>query len=115
MPTSRWCCWAGIPAANPIEFPLHGLAACLTTTMVYHAASRGIEIEAVDSTLEGDIDLRGVLGISDTVRKGCHDVRVRMRVKSEAKPETLRELAQFSPVYDVVSNSQPVDVMVETY
>ena len=101
--------------ANPVEFLLHGLAACLTTTMVYHAAARGIEIEAVDSTLEGDIDLRGFLGISETVRKGYHDVRVRMRVKSEAKPETLRELAEFSPVYDVVSNSLPVDVMVETY
>ena len=100
---------------NPVEFVLHGLAACLTTTMVYHAAARGIEIEAVDSMLEGDIDLRGFLGISDEVRKGYQDVRVRMRVKSQATPETLRELAEFSPVYGVVSNSLPVDVVVETY
>lgn len=101
--------------ANPVEFVLHGLAACLTTTMVYHAAARGIEIEAVDSMLEGDIDLRGFLGISNDVRKGYHNVRVRMRVKSQATPNTLRELAQFSPVYDIVSNSLPVDVVVETY
>ncbi len=100
---------------NPVEFILHGLAACLTTTMVYHAASRGIEIEAVESALEGDIDLRGFLGISDKVRKGYHDIRVRMRVKSEAKPEALRDLAQFSPVYDTVSKSVPVDIVVETY
>ena len=102
-------------APNPVEFILHGLAACLTTTMVYHAAARGIEIEAVDSKLEGDIDIRGFLGISNKVRKGYHDVRVRMRVKSEASPGTLRELAEFSPVYEMVSNAVPVDVVVETY
>jgi uncharacterized OsmC-like protein len=101
--------------ANPVEFILHGLAACLTTTMVYHAAARGIAIEAIDSALEGDLDLRGFLGISDQVRQGYQDIRVRMRVKSEAAPQTLRELAQFSPVYDIVSNSVPVEVVVETY
>jgi uncharacterized OsmC-like protein len=100
---------------NPVEFILHALAACLTTTMVYHAASRNITIEAVDSTLEGDLDVRGFLGISQEVRKGYHHVRVRMRVKSQAKPEVLRELAMFSPVYDVVSNSLPVELVVETY
>lgn len=101
--------------ANPVEFILHALAGCLTTTMVYHAASRGIEIGAVDSALEGDLDLRGFLGISPEVRKGYQTIRVRMRVRSDARPETLRELAQFSPVYDVVSRSVPVDVSVETY
>ena len=101
--------------ANPVEFILHGLAACLTTTMVYHAAARGIEIEAADSALEGDLDLRGFLGISDEVRKGYQTIRVKMRVKSEAKPEMLRDLARYSPVYDVVSNSVPVEVVVETY
>ena len=83
--------------------------------MVYHAAARGIAIEAVESTLEGDIDIRGFLGLSSEVRKGYHDVRVRMRVKSAAAPETLAKLAKFSPVYDIVANSLPVEVMVETY
>jgi uncharacterized OsmC-like protein len=101
--------------ANPVEYILHALAACLTTTMVYHAAARNITIEAVDSALEGDLDLRGFLGLSNEVRKGYQTIRVRMRVKSDAKPEALRELAQFSPVYDVVSNSVPVEVTVETY
>jgi len=101
--------------ANPVEFILHGLAACLTTTMVYHAAARGIAIEAVDSSLEGDLDVRGFLGLSDTVRKGYQTIRVRMRVRSDASPETLTELAKFSPVYDVVSNSVPVEVAIETY
>ena len=83
--------------------------------MAYHAASHGIEIEAIDTESEGDIDLRGFLGLSDKIRKGYQNIRVRMRVKSTAKPETLRELATFSPVYDVVSNSVPVDLVVETY
>lgn len=101
--------------ANPVEFVLHGLAACMTTTMVYHAAVRGIEIEAVESKLEGDLDLRGFLGLSDEVRKGYHHVRATFRVKSAAEPELLEELTKFSPVYDIVSNSLPVEVAVETY
>ena len=105
----------GDAGANPVEFILHGLAACMTTSMVYHAAARGIEIGAVDSALEGDIDLRGFLGISDEVRKGYQSIRVRMRVKSDAKAEALRELVEYSPVYDVVSKSVPVDVTIETY
>lgn len=101
--------------ANPVEFVLHALAGCLTTTMVYHAAARGIEIEAVNSKLEGDLDLRGFLGVSDKVRKGYREVRVNMRVKSKGTPSVLRELAKFSPVFDIVSNSLPVVVNVETY
>lgn len=105
----------GDAGANPVEFVLHALAGCLTTTMVYHAAARGIEIGAVDSRLEGDLDLRGFLGISNKVRKGYQAVRVTMRVKSDAPADTLRELAQYSPVFDIVSNSVPVTVNVETY
>ncbi len=102
-------------AANPVEFVLHALTACMTTSMVYHAAVRGIEIGAVDSALEGDLDLRGFLGISDEVRKGYSEIRVRMRVESEASAETLRELVKFSPVYEMVSRSVPVDAVIETY
>ncbi len=102
-------------APNPAEHLLNALMGCLTTTMVYHAAARGIEITSVDTESEGDIDLRGFLGLSDTIRKGYQTIRVRMRVKSDAKPETLRELAMFSPIYDVVSNSVPVDLTIETY
>jgi uncharacterized OsmC-like protein len=101
--------------ANPVEYVLHALAGCLTTTLVYHAAARGIEIGAVESKLEGDLDLRGFLGISKDVRRGYHSVRVRMKVRSDASPALLRELAQYSPVYDIVSNSLPVAVTVETY
>jgi len=101
-------------AATPVEFVLHALASCLTTTMVYHAAARGIAIESVDSTLEGDLDLRGFLGLSAEVRKGYQQIRVRMRVKTTASSEQLTVLSKFSPVYDIVSNSVPVDVVIET-
>lgn len=101
--------------ANPVEYLLSALMGCMTTTTAYHAASRGIEIQAIDTESEGDIDLRGFLGLSDTIRKGYQTIRVRMRVKSKATPETLRELVMMSPVYDVVSKSVPVEVTVETY
>ena len=103
----------GDSAPNPMEFVLHSLAGCLTSTMIYHAAVQGIEIESVESSLEGDMDVRGMLGLSDEVRKGYNKVRVRMRVKSAASADTLKELAMFSPVYDIVSNSLPVELVLE--
>src|SRR5690606_14566582 len=78
--------------ANPVEFILHALVACMTTTLVYHAAARGIKIEAVDSELEGDLDLRGFLNLAKDVRKGYQEIRVKMRVKSQAMQATLQEL-----------------------
>ncbi len=103
------------PGANPVEHLLSALMGCMTTTLAYHAASRGIEIEAIDTQSEGDLDLRGFLGIAPDVRKGYQTIRVRMRVKSRAKPETLRELVRMSPVHDVVSRSVPVELEIETY
>jgi uncharacterized OsmC-like protein len=105
----------GDKAANPVEFVLHALAACLTTSLVYHAAARGIAIKTVSSELEGDIDVRGFMGLAADVRKGYHHVRVKMRVQSDAPAEQLAELAKFSPVYDIVSNSLPIEVTVETH
>ena len=96
-----------------MEFVLHALASCLPTTMVYHASVQGIEIESVESSLEGDLDVRGMLGLSDEARKGFNDVRVRMPVKSTTSAATLEELAMFSLVYDIVSNLLPVELVLE--
>lgn len=98
--------------ANPVEFVLHALAACVTTSLVYHAAARGIRLESVESQLEGDIDLQGFLGLSDQVRRGYKEIRVKFNVKSDASPEQLEELAKFSPVYDIVSNPVPVSISI---
>ncbi len=98
--------------ANPVEFVLHALAACLTTSLVYHAAARGIRIESMESQLEGDLDLQGFLGLSDQVRRGYKEIRVKFKVKSDAAPEQLEELTKFSPVYDIVSNPVPVSISI---
>jgi uncharacterized OsmC-like protein len=105
----------GDGAPNPCEWLLHALVGCITTTLVYHAAARGIAIAAVDSAIEGDVDLRGFLGISERVPKGFGAIRVRMLVKSAASPAALKALVKFSPVLDVVSRAVPVQITVVTY
>jgi uncharacterized OsmC-like protein len=102
-------------APNSMEYVLHALATCLTGTLAYHAAVRGIEIEAIDSSSTGDMDVRGLFGLSEDVRKGFNKVVVDMRVKSEASVEELTEMALFSPVYDIVSKSLPVEFALTKY
>lgn len=100
--------------ANPVEHLLHALASCLTTSMVAHAAVQGIEIDEVESELEGDIDLRGFLGLDLRVPKGYTGIRARFRVK--ARPEDLdklRELVKFSPVFNTITHGASVAVDVE--
>ena len=82
--------------------------------MVYHAAVRGIKLDEVESKLEGDLDLRGFLAITDEVRPGYEEIRVKFKVKTDLENlETLKELIRLSPVYDVVSNGTNVDVQIE--
>jgi uncharacterized OsmC-like protein len=103
----------GDEGANPVEHLLNALVTCLTGAMVYHAAVRGIHIEELESTVEGDIDIRGFMGITDEVRKGYQNIRVTFRVKSDAPAAKLEECARFSPVFDVVTNGTEVDLQVE--
>lgn len=101
-------------APNPVEHLLNALAACMTTAIVLHAAGRGLQLESVESELSGNIDVRGLLGISDQVRKGYQEITVTFRVKGEATEEQLRELAEFSPVYDVVRHGTRVNLVIQT-
>jgi uncharacterized OsmC-like protein len=101
-------------AANPVEYVLHALAACLTTSLVYHAAARGIRIESVESKLEGELDLQGFLGLSDKVRPGYKQIRVNFTIKSDASAKELEDLTKFSPVFDIVSNPVPVSIAITT-
>jgi uncharacterized OsmC-like protein len=104
--------------ANPVEFVLHALAGCLTTSLVYHAAAQGIKIEAVESRFEGELDLHGFLGLSDRVRNGYENIQVTFKIKADAPEEKLRELCELaqqrSPVFDIVSHPVPVSVRLET-
>ena len=100
--------------ANPVEHLLHALASCLTTSMVAHAAVRGIQIDELESEFEGDIDLRGFLGLAADVPKGYTAIRAKFRVKADpADLETLRGLAAFSPVFNTLTSGTDVDVKVE--
>lgn len=99
---------------NPVEYILHALAGCVTTTMVYYAAAMGIELTKVETEFEGDIDLRGLLGVSDEVDPGYEQIRIDVRIEGDATPEQLDELVEIarahSPVFDTVR--RPVDVQV---
>ena len=101
---------------NPAEFLLHALAACLTTSIVYVAAARGVELLSVESTLEGDLDVRGGLGIDESVRNGFDQIRVTFDVKANATEEKIREVVERakarSVVYDSITRGVPVEVMI---
>jgi uncharacterized OsmC-like protein len=101
---------------TPIEFLLHGLAACITAGIGNIAAARGVTLTSVESRVEGEIDLRGILGLSDTVRNGYKRIRISFDIAGDATPQKLREIVEQSrarsAVYDVFTNGVPVDVDV---
>ena len=102
---------------TPVEFMLHALAACLTAGLANIAAARGVTLTEVRSTVEGDIDLNGILGLDSQVRNGYENIRVRFTVKGDAPAEKLRELVEQSrarsAVYDVITNQVPVTVDID--
>jgi len=103
----------GDQAPNPVEHLLHALASCLTTSMVAHAAVQGIEIEELESELEGDIDLNGFLGLDPEMPKGFTEIRATFRVKADPKDmDRIKRLAMFSPVFNTITQSARVDVDV---
>jgi len=100
--------------ANPVEHLLHALASCVTTSMVAHAAARGIPIRSVESEVEGDINLRGYLGLADDVPRGYTALRVKFKVDADPKyRDRLVELAKYSPVFNTITNGAPVDISLE--
>lgn len=103
---------------NPAEALLHALAACLTTSVVYVAAARGVHLTRVESALEGDMDVQGALGLNDDYRNGFERIRASFTVEGDAPPEKLREVVsraqKRSVVFDIVTNGVPVSVDVTT-
>ena len=99
---------------TPVEYVLHALAACLTAGLVNIAAARGVTLTSVESTVEGDIDLLGILGLSDQIRNGYQQIRVHFTIAGDASEETLRSLVEQSKarsaVLDIVTNGVPVSV-----
>ena len=99
---------------NPVEYALTALAACVTTSIVYHAAAKGIIIRAMESRLEGDIDLQGFLGLRDDIPRGFQEIRMVVSIDADAPPEKLEEIVRlgptYSPVYDTLTRAVPVSV-----
>ena len=102
---------------NPVEYLLTALAACVTTALVYHAAAKGTVLRSVESRLEGDIDLRGFLGISKEIRKGYQEIRMVFKIDADVPDDELQELVQlgpsYSPVFDSITKGVPVKVELE--
>jgi uncharacterized OsmC-like protein len=103
---------------TPVEFLLHALAACLTAGLANIAAARKVRLTEVRSTVVGDIDLNGILGLDPQVRNGYQQITVRFSIKGDAPAERLRELVAQSrarsAVYDVLTNGVPVTIQVDT-
>ena len=103
--------------ANPVEYALAALNGCLTTTLIYHAAAQGVKIEEVESTLSGDLDIQGLLGMSEKVRNGYEKIKVTFKVKSDAPEEKIKELVDLaqkrSPVFDIISHPTPIEVSLQ--
>ena len=104
----------GDNAPTPVEYLLHALAACITAGIANIAAVRGVTLHEVESVVEGDIDLRGILGLSDEVRNGYKGIRASFTIRGDGPPEKLREIVEQSrarsAVFDVLTNGVPVSV-----
>lgn len=100
--------------ANAVEAVLHALASCLSVGFIYNAAARGITVESLEFTTEGNLDLHAFLGLSDKQRPGYENITVRYKVEADAPKEELEELCKYvqntSPVLDIIRNPVPVKV-----
>ena len=103
-------------APTPVEYVLHALAACLTAGLANIAAARGVNLTEVSSTVEGDIDLLGILGLSDDVRNGFQQIKVSFKLRGD-DPDKLRKVVEQSrrrsAVYDIVTNGVPVTIDID--
>ena len=101
--------------ANPVEFLLHALAGCVTTTFVLHAAARGIHLREISTELEGDIDVQGLLDLDPSAPVGYEEIRIRMHVEADAPDEVIEELMAFTEAHSPVCNTvcRPVPVKLE--
>jgi uncharacterized OsmC-like protein len=101
--------------ANPVEYLLHALAGCVTTTTVLHATARGINIQELSTELEGDMDLDAFLGLNEEGTVGYKEIRIRMHIKADCSEEELDDLIQYAESHSPVCNTvcKPVPVRVE--
>ncbi|MGE0766623.1 MAG: OsmC family protein [Hyphomicrobiaceae bacterium] len=101
--------------ANPVEFLLHALAGCVTTTFVLHAMARGIAIKELSTELKGNIDLQGLLGLDDRVSPGYEQINIQMHVQADCSDAELEDLLAYAQRHSPVCNTvcRPVPVVIE--
>jgi uncharacterized OsmC-like protein len=104
--------------ANPGEYALAALNGCLTSALIYHAAAKGIQMDEIESTLDGDVDFHGFLGLDESVRNGYKKINVTFKIRADnVTDEQLNELVLIaqtrSPIFDNISNPTPIEVNVE--
>jgi uncharacterized OsmC-like protein len=107
----------GDTAPNPGEYLLSALAARVTTSLVYHAAAKGITIQEIESKVEGDVDLQGFLNLDPKVRKGLQNIRMSFAIRADVSDEQIQELVavgtEFSPAFDTLTMGTPITVKAE--
>jgi uncharacterized OsmC-like protein len=101
--------------ANPGESLLHALAGCITTTLVLHAMARGIVLRQLSTEVYGDVDVRGVLGLDESINPGFEQIRVRLNVEADCSDEELEKLILYAQEHSTVTNTirRPVPVVLE--
>lgn len=103
-------------APLPVELVLAGLASCLTGGIGNIASARGVKLHSVESTIEGEIDAQGLLGLDPSVRNGFQEIRIDFRIEGDAPREKLDAIVEQSKarsaVYDILTNPTPVKVTV---
>ena len=101
--------------ANPVEFLLHALAGCLTTTTVLHATARGIQLKKISTELVGNIDLNGLLALDDNAKVGYESITIKMDIEADCSDEEIDELLSFAKDHSPVCNTvcKPVPVTLE--
>ncbi len=103
---------------TPVEWLLHALASCIMAGIANIAAARGIKLSKVEAKVEGDIDLRGILGLSKDVRNGYQGIKLAFEIDGDASPDQLKEIVMQSKarsaVFDVITNGVPVSIGVKT-
>jgi uncharacterized OsmC-like protein len=105
-------------APSAAEQLLHALAACITSGIGNIAAARGINLRRVESTVTGDIDLMGLLGLDETVRNGYQGIEMRVRIEGDAGADELKKVVERSvarsAVFDMLTNGTSVSVTVDS-
>ncbi|HEX8027143.1 MAG TPA: OsmC family protein [Vicinamibacterales bacterium] len=101
-------------APLPVEYLLYGLASCIISGVANIAAARGVALTEVEARVEGDMDVQGILGLSNEVRNGYEKIRAEFSIKGDAPEEKLRQIVEQSKarsaVFDVLTNGVPVEI-----